>query len=153
MRLPEESLCLAHVTQLGRPIAPRRNRARKEMLSYTPPVMHQARAMRRLEHSRQPRRHDGWTPDRQLEFLDMLARTGSVTRSARAAGMSREGAYRLRSREPDGLFATAWDRAVTPAHRRPTRAEIDEGHIRAIAAACGTEGAGLRRRLARESTS
>jgi hypothetical protein len=93
------------------------------MLSYTPPVMHQARSMRRLEHSRPP------------------------------AGMSREGAYRLRSREPDGLFATAWNRAVTPPHLRSTRAEVDEGHIRAIAAACGTEGAGLRRRLARESTS
>jgi len=57
-------------------------------------------------------RRDGWTPHRQLVFLDMLARTGSVTRSARAAGMSRESAYRLRARNPDGLFAAAWDRAL-----------------------------------------
>ena len=42
----------------------------------------------------------------------MLARTRSVTRAARAAGMSRESAYRLRNRDPDGLFAAAWDRAL-----------------------------------------
>lgn len=31
---------------------------------------------------------------------------------ARAAGMSRESAYRLRKRDPHGLFAAAWDRAL-----------------------------------------
>lgn len=98
-------------------------------------------------------RHDGWTPGRQLDFLDMLARTGSVTRSAQAAGMSRESAYRLRSRQPDGLFAAAWDRALAPARRPLGPAEVDEGHIRALAAACGAEGRALRRRLAGSSTS
>ena len=57
-------------------------------------------------------RRDGWTPARQLRFLDALARTRSVTRAARAAGMSRESAYRLRARDPGGLFAAAWDRAL-----------------------------------------
>jgi hypothetical protein len=57
-------------------------------------------------------RKDGWTPARQLRFLDMLARTRSVTRAAAAAGMSRESAYRLRKRDPDGLFAAAWNRAL-----------------------------------------
>jgi len=57
-------------------------------------------------------RRDGWTPARQIRFLDMLARTRSVTRAARAAGMSRESAYRLRKRDPDGLLAAAWDRAM-----------------------------------------
>jgi len=95
----------------------------------------------------------GWTPVRQLDFLDALARTGSVSIAARTAGMSRESAYRLRARQPHGLFAAAWNRAVTPASHRPTRGEVEESHIRAIAAACGTEAPGLRRRLAGASTS
>lgn len=57
-------------------------------------------------------RRDGWTPQRQLAFLDMLGSTHSVTKAARAAGMSRESAYRLRARDPQGLFAAAWDRAL-----------------------------------------
>ena len=57
-------------------------------------------------------RRDGWTPQRQLRFLDMLARTRSVTRAATAVGMSRESAYRLRNRKGGVLFATAWDRAM-----------------------------------------
>ena len=57
-------------------------------------------------------RRDGWTPARQLRFLDVLARTRSVTRAAAAAGMSRESAYRLRNRPSAALFAAAWDRAL-----------------------------------------
>lgn len=55
-------------------------------------------------------RRDGWTPDRQLRFLDALARTRSVSRAAASAGMSRESAYRLRTRV--ALFAGLWDRAL-----------------------------------------
>ena len=57
-------------------------------------------------------RRDGWTPERQLRFLDMLARTRSVTKAARAVGMSRESAHRLRNRDSGGLFRAAWDRAL-----------------------------------------
>lgn len=53
-----------------------------------------------------------WTPERQLTFLDTLARTRSVTRAAASAGMSRESAYRLRRRPAGGLFAAAWDRVM-----------------------------------------
>ena len=60
----------------------------------------------------EPCRRDGWTIRRQLAFLDTLARTGSVTAAARAAGMSRESAYRLRRRNFAALFAASWDRAV-----------------------------------------
>lgn len=59
-------------------------------------------------------RSDGWTPERQLAFLDSLADTRSVTRAAIAAAMRRESAYRLRARDPDGLFAALWDRALAP---------------------------------------
>lgn len=60
-------------------------------------------------------RRDGWTPARQLAFLDALARTRSVTAAARAAGMSRESAHRLRNRRDGALFAAIWDMAVAPA--------------------------------------
>ena len=59
-------------------------------------------------------RRDGWTPKRQLCFLDALARTRSVAKAAATAGMSREGAYRLRTRLSDSLFALLWDRALQP---------------------------------------
>ena len=93
---------------------------------------------------RQPCRRDGWTADRQLGFLDILARTNSVSAAAAAVGMSRESAYRLRRRDPAGLFAAAWDRAVGAGRSALTRAEIDEGHIRLIRRACGPEGVNLR---------
>lgn len=66
--------------------------------------------------TRTPRiRRDGWTPERQLRFLDALARTRSVTRAAAAVGMSRESAYRLRARPEGPLFGALWDRALAPA--------------------------------------
>lgn len=60
-------------------------------------------------------RHNGWTPVRQQLFLAMLAATGSVSAAAKAVGMSREGAYRLRARPgPEAAaFAEAWDLAAT----------------------------------------
>ena len=91
--------------------------------------------------------------DRPALILNALTRTRSVTKAARAAGMSREGAYRLRRREPHGLFAAAWDSAMGANRRGLTRAEIDEGHRRAIAAACRTEGSAPPRRLATQSIS
>jgi hypothetical protein len=57
-------------------------------------------------------RRDGWTVERQLRFLDELARTRSVTGAAGVAGMSRESAYRLRDRRESALFAALWDRAL-----------------------------------------
>lgn len=57
-------------------------------------------------------RRDGWTAERQLRFLDMLARTRSVTRAAAAAGLSPKSAYRLRTRADGALFAAMWDRAM-----------------------------------------
>lgn len=110
--------------------------------------------MRRPTTCRAAHRHDGWTPERQLDFLEMLARTGSVTRSARAAGMSRESAHRLRLREPDGLFAVAWDRALAPGPLRALRKrEVDESHIRMFGAAPATEGKSAPHQRARPSTS
>ena len=57
-------------------------------------------------------RRDGWTAERQLRFLDTLARTRSISKAAAAATMSRESAYRLRERREGALFAALWDEAL-----------------------------------------
>ena len=57
-------------------------------------------------------RRDGWTPARQLAFILRLALLGGVASAARAVGMSRESAYRLRDHPGAGGFAAAWDKAL-----------------------------------------
>lgn len=32
-------------------------------------------------------RHDGWTPDRQMDFIEALAETACVTQAAKAVGL------------------------------------------------------------------
>ncbi|WP_374945276.1 LysR family transcriptional regulator [Sphingomonas sp.] len=59
----------------------------------------------------QPRAH--WTPARQRIFLHCLVETGSVARAARAAGMSRSSAHRLRVRLAGTPFDRTWDHALT----------------------------------------
>lgn len=67
-----------------------------------------------------------WTPERQRIFLHWLERTLSASEAAAKAGLSRESAYRLRARDPQGLFALMWDDIMA----RPFR--IDWGHRRAL---------------------
>jgi len=57
-------------------------------------------------------RHDGWTADRQIAFIDALAATGCVTDAARTVGMSVRSAYRLRAHPEAGSFRLAWDNAI-----------------------------------------
>jgi hypothetical protein len=57
-----------------------------------------------------PRAH--WTPAKQRIFLAALLETGSVARAARAAGMSRSSAHRLRQRLAGTPFDRAWDQAL-----------------------------------------
>jgi hypothetical protein len=47
-------------------------------------------------------------------FIDILRRTRSVAAAARAAGMSRQAAYRLRARLPGHPFDQAWAAALAP---------------------------------------
>jgi hypothetical protein len=63
-------------------------------------------------------RADGWTPDKQRAFIELLADTGSVSDAAIRIGMSRESAYRLRRRPDAEDFAEAWDAAIMNATRR-----------------------------------
>src|SRR4030095_3833827 len=62
-------------------------------------------------HSVRAPRRDGWTPERVTLFLTALAQCGSVEHAARAAGMTKQGAYALRSRAGGRAFALAWDAA------------------------------------------
>jgi len=57
-------------------------------------------------------RTDGFTPDRQRLFLTVLAACGVVADACRAAGISRDTAYRLRSSAEGAAFAVAWNAAV-----------------------------------------
>ncbi|MHA6719560.1 hypothetical protein ACX40Y_08900 [Sphingomonas sp. RS6] len=75
-------------------------------------------------------RHDGWTPERQRQFIAELASHGGVAAAARAVGMTPQSANRLRRREGAAGFARAWDAAV------------EEGRIKALEEAIrrGVEG-------------
>ena len=63
-------------------------------------------------------RHDGWTPEKQVEFVDALAECGCVTEAAARVGMSGTAAYKLR-RQPDAQsFRMAWEAALDHAVTR-----------------------------------
>ena len=68
--------------------------------------------------SAQRRRADGWTPEIQLCFISALEAMGSVGRAAKAVGMGRRSAYRLRERPGAEDFAAAWDRALSMGRMR-----------------------------------
>ena len=59
-------------------------------------------------------RRDEWSEVRQCAFLAELYLTGSVASATRAVGMSRNSAYRLRSRPDADGFAHAWDSVLAP---------------------------------------
>ncbi len=50
-----------------------------------------------------------WTSRKALAFLDALAQHGKVAAAARAVGMTRQSAYRLKARVP--VVAEGWSRA------------------------------------------
>ena len=57
-------------------------------------------------------RHDGWTPERQLGFIEALADTGSVKAAAHRVNMTPEGAYLLRRHAEAATFRKAWEAAL-----------------------------------------
>ncbi len=69
-------------------------------------------------------RHDGWTPERQLDFIEALAETGCVDQAARIAGMSVQSAYRMRRRADAQAFRLAWEAALDHAISRLSHAAI-----------------------------
>jgi hypothetical protein len=65
-------------------------------------------------------RRDGWTPERQRRFIALLAETRCPSRAARAVGLSRESAYRLRGRPGGESFDAAWNAALRSRRPEPT---------------------------------
>lgn len=58
-------------------------------------------------------RADGWPPETQAHFIRALEAMGLVGKAAKAVGMGRASAYRLRNRSGAASFAAAWDRAIS----------------------------------------
>lgn len=52
-------------------------------------------------------RHDGWTAERRIAFLEALAAGHKVSAAARHVGMTPQGARKLKVRAP--VFARIWD--------------------------------------------
>ncbi|HUE79400.1 MAG TPA: hypothetical protein VMN38_07195 [Sphingomicrobium sp.] len=57
-------------------------------------------------------RWSGWTPDKQIAFVEALSETACVVEAARIVGMSAVGAYALRRRPCAHHFREAWDAAL-----------------------------------------
>lgn len=57
-------------------------------------------------------RHDGWTPERQREFIAALAELGSVSGACRRVAMAVFGAYALRRAAGAESFRAAWKQAL-----------------------------------------
>lgn len=76
--------------------------------SAPPPEPYDPAEYRWVPVRRKPRL-DGWTEEKQRRFIEVLADTGLVNVAAKAVGMSRESAHRLRRAEDGAAFARAWD--------------------------------------------
>lgn len=73
-------------------------------------------------------RADGWSPDRQRAFIEMLADSGSASFAAQSVGMTLRSAQKLR-RSPG---AEGFDRAWTAALAASTKLLLDEAFERAL---------------------
>lgn len=69
-------------------------------------------------------RHDGWTPERQENFIRAPAESGCVEEAARRVGMAASGAYTLRARPEAQSFRLAWEAALDMAMPRMSDAAI-----------------------------
>jgi hypothetical protein len=64
------------------------------------------------------RRRDGWTPARQVAFIEALAECGCVTEACQRVGLSVASAYALQRRPEACSFRRAWDCALDHAVSR-----------------------------------
>ena len=70
-------------------------------------------------------RGDRWTKHRMTDFLRHLAAIGSVTAAARAVGMSRQSAHKLRARLKGQPFDVAWEAAFHHGYDNLAHAALD----------------------------
>ena len=78
-----------------------------------------------LDRAREPRPGDRWTAEKMAQFLRQLSATHSVSAAARSVGMSRQSAYRLRSRLKDQAFDLAWDVAFQHSYNNLAHAALE----------------------------
>jgi hypothetical protein len=74
-------------------------------------------------------RPDGWTLERQCQFLEALAADGAVSFACDEVGLSPQSAYRFRNRREGIAFKLGWDAAILIARAR-LRDELMERAIR-----------------------
>lgn len=67
--------------------------------------------------SARPRPGERWTPAKMTAFLRALSATHSVSAAASSVGMSRQSAYRLRTRAKGKAFDIAWDEAFCQSYQ------------------------------------
>lgn len=70
-------------------------------------------------------RFDGWTDERQVEFIRTLAATGSLKAAAASVNMSESGAVALRKAPGAASFSRAWDKAIAVASGRIREVMVD----------------------------
>ncbi len=70
-------------------------------------------------------RAGGWSPERQVAFVEALAATGNVEAACRLVGMSTSAAYSLRARPDASAFREAWGIAIDYAVKRLADAALD----------------------------
>ena len=69
-------------------------------------------------------RWSGWTPDKQIAFVEALAETACVVEAARIVGMSTVSAYALRRLPRARHFREAWDAALDMGVQRLEQAAL-----------------------------
>jgi hypothetical protein len=78
-------------------------------------------------------RRDGWTPERQRAFIDLIRSGLKPGRAAARLGLRRQGAYELRARAGGESFAAAWDAAADAACNRRIATRSGQGlYARAV---------------------
>lgn len=113
------------------------------MTDFDPPTPAAAKARRTRRSTADYR----WTQPKVLAFLTALSQCGRVDEAARAVGMSRTSAYRLRARMASARF----DAAFEGARRKGIRARAEVSRLRAEAAARSPwEGPGIAAMVARK---
>ncbi|HEX8055212.1 MAG TPA: hypothetical protein VF481_01015 [Novosphingobium sp.] len=73
----------------------------------------------------QNRQGDRWTAPKMAAFLRQLSATHSVSAAAQSVGMSRQSAYRLRSRLKGSPFDLAWDVAFQHSYDNLAHAALE----------------------------
>jgi hypothetical protein len=71
-------------------------------------------------------RWSGWTPDKQIAFVEALSETVCVTEACRVVGMSAASAYALRRRPSARHFREAWDAALDMGVHRLEQAALGQ---------------------------